>query len=264
MTATAAEPTTGTRQSLLVPMMDFPREFEDETNLWFDCDHVPDRLSCEGITAAQRFQLTDVEPVGWSPTQRWTKYLHFYWLTSIDVLSSPAYDLQREMNEGRGSLWRQLREARQAAAGRTSPVRSLRTSWVQRDDPWGGRRPIDVPEPRVAFVQLRHDQGDANDAANEFIDNTLVPELLMTAGFLSCQRFEAAEALVGSAPVAGTFRHPAYMDVYDVTTPEVLTSGTYRRYLSSLKLDPALKAALTPVGSGVYLQRPSPWRATVR
>jgi hypothetical protein len=262
MTTTAA--TTGTR-ALLVPMMDFSAEVEDETNLWFDYDHVPDRLSCEGITAAQRFQRSPIEPIGWSPSQRWTTYLHFYSLSSPDVLDSPAYDLQRTMNDGRGSDWRQLREARQKAEGRPSPVRSLRTSWIEREVPWGGRRPVEVPEPRVILVHLRHDLGELDDAVNDFVDHHLVREMLMLPGVLGCERYEAvATQSTSAAASTATFRHPRYMDIFDLTTPEVVVSGVFRQYMRSLEsFSPEVLEAWRPVGSGVYVQRPSPWRTSV-
>jgi hypothetical protein len=256
---------TSTRRAYLVPMMDFPAEVEDETNLWFDYDHVPDRLSCDGILAAERWQLCPVEPIGWTPSQRWTKYLHFYRLRSVDVLDSPAYELQRTMNEGRGSAWRQLREARQRAVGRPAPARSLRTSWVERDVPWGRRRPIEVPAPRVALVHLRHDLGGLDEAVNDFVDHQLLPEMLMLPGVLGCERYDAAETVSTSGPVsANPFRHPRYMDIVDVTTPEVLVSGVFRQYMRSLESVAAdVRAAWRPVASGVYVQRPSPWHATV-
>ena len=250
--------------ALLVPMLDFAAEFEDETNLWFDYDHVPERVSCAGILGCQRFQLTPVEPIGWSPDQRWTKYLHVYSLESIAVLTSAGYQRQRDMNGGRGSGWRQLREGRQAAAGRRSPVRSLRTSWVRRPASWTARHPVDVPEPRAILVTLRHDPGPMDAAVNEFLDECMMPELLMLPGFLGCERYEASEPADGFGRASRGFRHPRYLDIYDVTTPEVLTSGTYRRLVMSLDLDADLRAALRPCGMGVYVQRPSAWRMTVR
>lgn len=254
-----------TRRAYLVAMMDFPTEAEDETNLWFDYEHVPDRISCKGITGARRWQLTPVTPIGWSPSQRWTKYLHFYALASVDVLDSTAYSLQRAMNDGRGSDWRQAREARAKVAGVRSPSRSLRTAWIERDVPWGHRRPIEVPEPRVSLIYLRHDLGDLEEAVNDFIDHQLAPELLMLPGFLGCDRYVAAATRSTTVPASPSpFRHPRYMDIFQITTPEVAVTGVFRQYMRSLdSLPPELRAAWQPVGCGIYMERPSPWQVSV-
>ncbi len=255
MTATA------TRKSFLVPMLDFARDFEAETNLWFDTDHVPERLSCDGIEWCERFQMADVEPANWSAAQRWMKYLNFYTLTSIDVLDSKAYALQRDMNDGKGSAWRQYREARQKRAQQPSPARSLRTMWVQRDDSWSDSRLLDQQGARAIFVVLR-DHGGENDAAlNSYLDEQYIPELLHIPGFLGAERYEAAASV---KDVGARGAQPQYMDIYDISTPEVVASGAYRRFLASLDVPADVKKALVPVGSGAYAQRPSPWLVSVR
>ncbi|HEY4269116.1 MAG TPA: hypothetical protein VGM94_13085 [Galbitalea sp.] len=255
MTATA------TRKSLLVPMLDFPRDFEAETNLWFDTDHVPERLSCDGIEWCERFQVSEVEPANWSAAQRWMKYLNFYTLTSIEVLDSEAYALQRDMNGGKGSAWRQVREARQVRAQQPSPARSLRSMWVQRDDSWSDSRVLDQRGPRAIFVVLRDHGGDNDVALNKYLDEQYIPEILHIPGFLGAERYEAAGP-VKDVGVRGA--QPRYMDVYDITTAEVVASGAYRRFLASLDVPSDVKKALVPVGSGAYTQRPSPWLVSAR
>jgi hypothetical protein len=274
---TSTEP--GARRALLVAMMDLPREFEDELNLWYDYDHIPERLSCEGITGCERLELHPVEPAGWTPAQRWTKYMHVYSLASIEVLDSPAYGLQKVMNEGKGSVWRQVRTRRQKAA-QPPKGRSLRTSFVERAVPWHAPAAA-MPEPHVYLVQMRHDAGDRDEAVNDFVDRQLAPELLSLPGFVGCRRYEApAKALAKSSPAKsspaksspakssaakGLFRHPKYFDVFELTTPEVLTSGIFRRFVASLaSFDAEIVQAWTPAGSGVYFQRPSPWRLRLR
>jgi len=249
--------------ALLVPMLDFAREFEDETNLWFDSDHVPERLSCDGIEFCERFQLTDVEPIGWNPGQRWMKYLNFYTLRSLDVLESEAYALQRDMNDGRGTAWRQLREERSRAVVRPSPMRSLRTSWTRRERTWSAPV-VEQQGARVILVALRPHGGDRDQDANAYLDERLIPELLHLAGVLGVERYQAAGSLAAAGPRLGQATQPEYMDIVELATPEVATSGAYRRFVGSLDVAPAIRAALTPVGTGVYQQRPSPWRLSVR
>lgn len=254
-----------TRRALLVPMLDFPSDFEEETNLWFDFDHVPERLSCDGIEFAERFQLTDIQPVGWNAGQRWMKYLNFYTLTSTDVLESEAYRLQYQRHDGHGGPWQQSREERQTLASRRSPARSLRTSWVRRDDDWTDKLLLDQAGPRTILVALRNDGGEHDAAANSFLDSVLIPELLNVPGVLGCERYQAAGPLVGGgARVGQSLPQPTYMDIVYLGTPEVAVSGRFRLWATGLDIQPELRAALTPVGYGVYAERPSPWRVTVR
>lgn len=255
----------GARGALLVPMKDFAQEFEHESNLWYDYDHIPERLSCDGILFCERLELYPIEPIGWTPNQAWSKHLLVYSLASIDVLKSPGYLLQKTLNSGRGSVWRQKQSARQKAA-QGPKGRSIRTAWIERNVLWERRRPIEMPEPRVYLIHLRHDLGEMDEAVNDFIDKRFAPELLMLPGFLACERYEAANILYSkSLGEKATFRHPKYMDIFSLSTPEVLISGIYRQYMQSLKsFDQEMIRAWTPIGSGVYFQRPSPWRVMVK
>jgi len=247
-------------KTLLIPMMDFPAELEDESNRWFDSDHVPERLSCDGIIACSRFQLTGIEPYGWTPAQRWTKYLNVYTLRSADVLTSPAYLLQRDMNGGRGSSWRQERELRQLEQGRSSPSRSLRTVWMRRPSPWQHGVQVKAIGPRVIYVVLRDVDEALDDAFNDCMDNEYIPELLSTPGFTRCERYAAGTPLQETAGRPRLMSQPRYLDIYDLTTPEVATSRAYALYLRSVSDTwRRLEAAMSTRGSGVYLQRPSPW-----
>src|SRR5687767_3367882 len=81
-------------KTLFIVMLDLPKDYEDAANRWFDGDHVPQRLSCAGFSSCERFQLTDIEPPGWSPQQRGCKYLNIYGVESPEVLDSEAYRLQ--------------------------------------------------------------------------------------------------------------------------------------------------------------------------
>jgi len=243
-------------RSLLVVMQDYPAEFEAEMNLWFDHDHVPERLSIEGIEDAERFQLLDLEPIGWRPSQRWSKYINIYTLTSTDVLVSKAYTLQYD-RRGAGQ-WRQSLDARMAASSRDLGGTNLRTSWRQRPDSWSTSRPVEQLGPRTALVILRNDGGEADAAANAVLDEQLIPELLHVPGVLGCERYEAE----GEPAESG--EQPKYLDLVHLTSPEVAVTGVFRRWVASLELSPEVRAALTPVGYGVYGERPSPWRVAIR
>jgi hypothetical protein len=249
--------------ALLVAMKDFQADFEAESNIWLDYDHIPERLSCEGIEWCQRLELYPLRPAGWDASQQWLKYLTIYGLASLDTLKSPAYALQKKINGGRGSLMRQLRNARRKEAAPPKDG-SLRTIWVERKSPWRQPRLVEFPEPRICLVNFRNGLGEFDQAVNDLLDRQLVPELLTMPGFLGCERYQAGvdDLDAHSEP---PFRHPVYMDIFDVSTPEILVSGLYRRFIRSLDtLDRGLQAAWRPSASGIYFQRPSPWRIRIK
>jgi hypothetical protein len=240
-------------KTLLMPMMDFPSEFEDESNRWLDGDHVPERLSCDGVLSCQRFQLTDIEPIGWTPDLHWMKYLTIFTIESLEVLTSPAYELQRNMNAGRGSSWRQARVAQHASRGLKSPSRSLRSVWTQRPSAWKSSLGIDTRSPRSVLVTFRDLASEQDEAINRYFDETYVPEVLSLPGVLRYERYAAAEP-----------RGPRYMDIVDLASPEVATSPLYRLFQS--RPSDAMKdfsQSITVNGFGVYLQRPSPWLVNI-
>lgn len=74
-----------TRRGLLLVMMEPEEGYADELNAWYDEEHLPERLSCPGFTAARRFELLEGSPEG-QP-----RYLALYDLESAEVLSSEAY-----------------------------------------------------------------------------------------------------------------------------------------------------------------------------
>lgn len=246
-------------RALLVAMKDFHPDYEAETNIWLDYDHIPERLSCDGIESCQRLELYPLRPAGWDPTQQWLKYLSIYSLRSLETLQSPAYKLQKQINDRLGSLMRQNRRARKRAE-RSGKDRSLRTIWSERKVPWDRRRELAMPSPRVCLLQFRNSLGALDQPVNDFIDTQLVPELLSLPGFLGCERFEAGVTDIEkhSAP---PLMHPVYMDIYDISTPEILVSGPYRDHLASIDYPtPDIQRACTPSASGIYVERPSPWR----
>ncbi|WP_099038202.1 DUF4286 family protein [Mycobacterium neglectum] len=66
---------------LLFVMIDIEPEFEEEFNRWYEEEHLPERLACEGFFNGRRFQALEGGP----------KYLATYELETPDVLDGPAY-----------------------------------------------------------------------------------------------------------------------------------------------------------------------------
>ena len=73
----------GTRRGsgLLFVMIDIEPEFEEEFNRWYEEEHLPERLACEGFLNGRRFQALEGGP----------KYLATYELETPEVLDGPAY-----------------------------------------------------------------------------------------------------------------------------------------------------------------------------
>lgn len=67
---------------LLFVLIDIDPEFEDELHRWYEEEHLPERLTCDGFLNARRFQLVE----GDGP-----RYLATYELESPEVLERPAY-----------------------------------------------------------------------------------------------------------------------------------------------------------------------------
>ncbi len=65
---------------LLVTMQP-PPAFEEEFNVWYDSEHIPERLAVPGVLTALRFVVTDGHP----------KYLAMYDLENHDIMQSAAY-----------------------------------------------------------------------------------------------------------------------------------------------------------------------------
>jgi hypothetical protein len=56
---------------------DFVEELREETNRWFDLDHVPQRLSCPGFLRAERYEQVDRASPGPGETTP-PRYLNVY------------------------------------------------------------------------------------------------------------------------------------------------------------------------------------------
>jgi hypothetical protein len=241
-------------ESMFLFMHDSPVEWEDELNRYFDFDHIQDRVSCEGWGHAERFERSNVHPAGPMHAREWTKYLYFHELASLNALVSEA---RRRYT---GSPWaRAQREERGSVP--VAPTRGYRTAWTRRPSPWQGAKIFRAPPPRAIFILLRDVAPGHEDDASAYLDEILVPELLACPGFLRCERYEAGPALPGT-PGSREFVSPPFLDIFDVASPEVLSSDAYLTRVLSLDRSPRgelVREHLTTRAQGVYLQRPSPW-----
>jgi len=242
--------------SLFLFLHDSPPEWDDELNRYFDFDHVPDRISCAGWGRAERFERSVVEPAEPAPADRAPRYLYFHELDSLDALTSDA-----RRHYGPSPWARAQREADGAVP--VAPVRGYRTAWRQRASPWQGAQVFHAPAPRAIHVVLRDVAPGHAVEANRYLDEVLVPELLSCPGFLRCERYEAGPALPSTSG-SPEFAPPSLLDVFDVASPEVLTSEVYRARAASPAREPDdVRAHLSTRLHAVYVQRPSPWAVDV-
>jgi hypothetical protein len=68
-------------KGILIVTTNPPADMEEEFNVWYDREHLPERLSVPGFERAQRYYLIDGE----------RRYLALYDVSAFDVFDSPAY-----------------------------------------------------------------------------------------------------------------------------------------------------------------------------
>ncbi|MDI9979407.1 SDR family oxidoreductase [Rhodococcus sp. IEGM 1307] len=77
------------QKALIVTQGDIDPGHEDEFNLWFDTEHVPERANCPGFLSARRFQAVEGGP----------KYLAIYEVENLDVLDTDDYRTMKTPSE---------------------------------------------------------------------------------------------------------------------------------------------------------------------
>jgi hypothetical protein len=211
-------------KTLFIPMFgDFDQVTRDETNRWFDLDHVPQRLTCPGFLRAERYELVDDAHAGPGET-RSLRYLNVYYLANPQVLESEAYRRQ----VGARTPW----SARRTSAGVSGTL--LRGVWVQQPDAVPARIAHLAPSegPRTWLVRMQN------------ADHEDIPAMLSCPGVVGAERYQSIEVdLPGPQPTPP----PRYMTIYELEAPEVVSASEFRAH------------ALPTLWQGVYRQRPSPW-----
>ena len=68
-------------KGILITAMNVDPDHEVEFNLWYDREHIAERVAIDGFVEARRYQAVDANP----------KYFATYTTSSFEDLSSPAY-----------------------------------------------------------------------------------------------------------------------------------------------------------------------------
>ena len=126
----------GKTPGFLLVLMQPPPVLEDEFNVWYDTEHVPERAAVPGFRTALRFVCVDGHP----------RYLAMYDLDSFAVLESEAY---KRVAYDRSSPWTkrvtsrvriyrsagdQIHAGKTGTTGRATRVRLLRFRSLQPAD----------------------------------------------------------------------------------------------------------------------------------
>lgn len=68
-------------KGILITSMDIDPQFEDEFNIWYDREHLAERVAIDGFVEARRWVADKAQP----------KYFATYTTDTFDALTSPAY-----------------------------------------------------------------------------------------------------------------------------------------------------------------------------
>lgn len=198
------------RRGLLFVMMEIPGEHEEEFNRWYDEEHLPERLGCEGFLSARRYMAVDGPP----------KYLATYDLESVDVLASPPYQALAQ----HPSPW-----TKRITGLVTTNLRRVYEEHTPADEALG-ELPADGSGADALFALLTDVVPGGEAELEEWYDQEHMRERMTCPGFLRARRFEVVEGA------------PRYLVLYDLESVAALESDRYRSYQASPS--PATRRAL--------------------
>jgi hypothetical protein len=147
-------------------------EFEAEFNRWYDEEHIPIRMRCEGFIGAQRYRAEDAP-----------NYLAVYELADLGVLSSDAYKAIKDHPSER-TAWMLAH-----VSGFTRYL-GREISGVARSAPVAP--PIDAPLIYAVFFNVPPDGTAEFDA---WYETEHVPMLMECSDWLMVRRFEIVEGV---------------------------------------------------------------------
>lgn len=198
---------------ILMSSMQVPAEEEDDFNLWFDTEHLPERVAIPGFLDARRYESLSTP----------TRYLQIYSATDIAVLNSEPY---------RAALARQTDWSMHHIARFIEPTRVVGRLTCSRGICRGAA---------LVLVRMRPRAGMEMRPALEAYFS-----LLDTPGVLSVHFVEADAEL--SKPVTVTGPHPGSEDCYVV----IECTGTDTACGIQQRLPPVPFAYGAQVNAAVY------------
>ena len=205
-------------KGLLLVMIGIDAVHEGELARWYDEEHVPERMVCQGFLNGRRFTAVQGAP----------KYLATYDLESPDVLQSEAYS----RIAGRTPWTERL-------AVHFNPI--VRNVYVEARPPVVGGGKLTGEGLLLVAIDV-----DAQHEAelNRWYDDEHIAERMAIPGFLRARRFVALEG------------GPKYLALYDLESPEVLESTAYRHATGAgtTALTKRMQTLFNPMIRNVYVQ----------
>lgn len=82
---------TGSRTALLLVMLEVEPDAEEEFNLWYELEHLPERIGMPGFRSSKRYVAIDTRETGKVWHDKCPKYLTLYEMLDASALDTPQY-----------------------------------------------------------------------------------------------------------------------------------------------------------------------------
>lgn len=205
-------------QGMLLVMIDVKPEHEAELHRWYDEEHFPERMVCEGILNGRWMIATEGDP----------KYLAYYDLETPAVLQAPAYQKISARMPWTAEVSRHF-------------TRSMRNVYVEiRPEVGNGPRKTGTGLLLVAIDVAPEHEAELH----RWYDEEHVRERMAIPGFLRVRRFQALEG------------GPKFLALYDIESPEVLETPEYKYWSGPGTTDftKRIRQHFNPIIRNVYRQ----------
>ena len=183
-------------KGILIAAVNIGNAAEDEFHDWYDTEHMPDRVNCQGFLRCQR----------WIGTTDCKMSMATYNLETIDVLKNPGYLAIGGANQT--PWWKRL-------SSRYEPL--LRFEGEQT-------LPGDALPPDNAgglLLNAMNVEPAAEAEFNDWYDNEHIPALAAVPGVLCARRFRATGA------------NRRYVALYHLVSPDVQASPAWKNAADS-------------------------------
>ncbi len=184
---------------LLLTMTEPPPAMEEEFNVWYDSEHVPERLAIPGFLSARRWIATDVRPGE-------GKYLATYELESAAVLHTPDYlaHIGEHLSPWSKRCLEKAVLFRRWACESLSPGNRQQSA----DSPW-------------LFIAIGDAPAEHEAEFNQWYDQEHVPLLSAVPGVVSARRFKDPSG------------KPRYIALYELRDASVLEGERWQAALQT-------------------------------
>ncbi len=204
-------------KGMLLTSMDIDAAHEADFNLWYDREHLQERVAIDGFLEARRYVAHSAKP----------KYLFLYSTATIDVLDSPAY---------RARLANPTDWSRKTMARFENMIRVVARITVSRGTGRGAA---------LGIIRLRP-QPDTRDKLRDALREKLDPGML--PGIISMHLIESDPALSGpTAEIPSAGGSADWFILIDGTHVNAVSAVMAERFTGA-----AASSSVLPVSVGTY------------